>query len=290
VQKCVECVYDCNCQSCTRRFHAWQEFDYVCQLLVRNKEVAQPSPAKDAGPSSGKQHDNGPKVDTVIRDRVQRAISHGWKGLVEEYNADAALRYKADLDRGPSVPAPRVLGEPPSPQDADAFCRNARTMQSGAAASAITGAVLLPDTPRLRETLRTNIRPADDHPEIEAELLQLRLSRLREMQDRLTPDIINALDNSLAKQAAQLKPHKKSGRTGWRNEFIRAMHETRAGPSLRRMAIHFVTGRAPLRVYRRYGIIQLGPRDKGSGEEDPRPVGAPEPFWRWSVRAAKKGC
>ena len=65
---------------------------------------------------------------------------------------------------------------------------------------------------------------------------------------------------------------------------------TRAGPSLRRMAIYFVTGRAPLRIYRRYGIVQLGPRDKGSGEEDPRPVGAPEPFWRWSVRAAKKVC
>ena len=127
----TECVYDCNCQSCTRRFHAWQEFDYVCQILVRNKEAAQPTPAKDAGP----------KVDTVIRDRVQRAISHGWKGLVEEYHAEAALRYKADLDRGPSVPAPRVLGEPPSPQDADAFCRNAKTLQSGAAASAITGAV-----------------------------------------------------------------------------------------------------------------------------------------------------
>ena len=92
---------------------------------------------KFSGPSGAK----GPKVDTVIRDRVQRAISHGWKGLVEEYNADAALRYKADLDRGPSVPAPRVLGEPPSPQDADAFCRNAKTLQSGAAASAITGAV-----------------------------------------------------------------------------------------------------------------------------------------------------
>ena len=75
-------------------------------------------------------------------------------------------------------------------------------MQSGAAASAITGAVLLPDTPRLRETLRTKIRPAEDHPEMEAELLQLRLSRLREMQDRLTPDIIHALDNSLASQFA----------------------------------------------------------------------------------------
>ena len=72
----------------------------------------------------------GPKVDEIIRDRVQQVKVHGWKGPAEEYIADAALRRKADLDRGQQTPVPRVLGEPASPQDADAFCRNAITNQS----------------------------------------------------------------------------------------------------------------------------------------------------------------
>ena len=51
------------------------------------------------------------------------------------------------------------------------------------------------------------------------------------------------------------------------------------------MAIFFITGKAPLRVCRRYGADLLFPRGKGKGEEDPRTVGAHDPFWWWSVRA-----
>ena len=64
---------------------------------------------------------------------------------------------------------------------------------------------------------------------------------LEEMQARVTPDIIHALDEHLEKEARRLKTHKK-GRTGWRNEYIRTMNDTRAGPPLRRLAIFFVTG------------------------------------------------
>ena len=156
-------------------------------------------------------------------------------------------------------------------------------MQSGAAAYCITGGAILPDSKRLRETLREKIKP--ENAETTRELLQLRADRLSEMRDRVTPEMIHELDEALAKRASTLKPFKKKGRTGWRNEFIRALHATRAGPSLRRMAIHFLLGKAPLHVYRKYGHVALGPRDKGSGAEDPRPVGAPDPFWRWSVRS-----
>ena len=87
-------------------------------------------------------------------------------------------------------------------------------MQSGAAARAITGAALLPDTPLLREKLKEKIRPIDEHPEEKIELLQLRHRRLQEMQARVTPNIIHALDQELEKQARRLKPDKKKGRTG----------------------------------------------------------------------------
>ena len=133
----------CGCRACCRRDRAWQDFDYIMQVLMRNHENSEPGAVK-----------TGPKVDEIIRDRVQQVKVHGWKGPVEEYLADAALRQKADLDRGPCTPAPRVLGEPATPQDADAFCRNTITMQSGAPARAITGAALLPDTPLLPEKLK----------------------------------------------------------------------------------------------------------------------------------------
>ena len=69
---------------------------------------------------------------------VHAAQKNGWKSLVEEYHADAALRYKRDLDRGQPDRIQRIIGEPASKQDADAFCRLAASMQSGAAAGSIT--------------------------------------------------------------------------------------------------------------------------------------------------------
>ena len=268
-----------GCNACNRRLRAWQDFDYLFQVLLRNKEAAEPAVVK-----------TGPKVDEVIRDRIQQVKDHGWKGPVDEYLADAALRRKADLDRGQQLPVPRVLGEPASPQDADAFCRNAITNQSGAAAHAIIGGVILPDTARLRERLAKKIIPIDGQSAKVEALLELRARRLAEMQARVTPEMIHALEEQLTKRANTLRPHKKKGRTGWRNEFIREMHATRAGPALNRMAVHFLLGKAPLRVYRRYGVVPLSPRDKmnGKGEDDPRPVGAPEPFYRWCVGAGAR--
>ena len=126
-------------------------------------------------------------------------------------------------------------------------------MQCGAAAYCITGGVILPHSERLREKLREKIKP--EVPETTTALLELRASRFSEMCDRVTPEMINEFDEALAKRATILKPFKKKGRTGWRNEFIRALHATRAGPSLRRMAMHFLLGKAPLRVCRKYGHV-----------------------------------
>ena len=142
---------------------------------------------------------------------------------------------------------PRVVGEPASPQDLGAFCRSAITNQNAAAANAIIGGVILPDTARLRERLAENIIPIDGQSAKVEALLQLRARRLAEMQRRLTQKIIHALEEQLTKRAKILRPHKKKGRAGWRSEFIREMHATRAGPVLNNMAIQFLLGKAPLR-------------------------------------------
>ena len=196
------CCADVECRACQRALHAWQEIDYIFQVLVRNTERSNPS----------EPHKVGPKVDIIIRDRIQQAITNGWKGLVEEYHADAALRYKQDLDRGQPQPPPRILGQPVCQQDADAFCRNAKSLQSSSAASSITAAHVLPDSERLQETLREKISPVDQDKA--AALMKLRKRRLGEMQSQITPGMTHPLDEALATRAERLRPFKKAGRTG----------------------------------------------------------------------------
>ena len=138
-----------------QRVEAWREFDYIFQILARCTE-------QDASTAV---HRSGPKVDDIIKARVFTAEKYGWSGLVEEYHADAALRQKRDLDKGQPEHVPRTLGEPVSPQEADAFCRLAATMQCGAAAARITAAPVLPDSERLRQRLREKLHPVEDMPE-----------------------------------------------------------------------------------------------------------------------------
>ena len=171
----------------------------------------------------------------------------------------------------------RTVGEPPSQRDADAFCRNAKTKQLTSAASCLTAPAILPDSERLRQKLKEKIRPIDAEAEKAEALMQLRHQRLQELQEQITPEMMHALDQALARRASKLKPFKKTGRKGGRNEFIKQLHETRPGPTPRRLAIQFLIGKAPLEVYKRYGYVSLGPRDKGQGLEDPRPVGSPSP-------------
>ena len=154
-------------------------------------------------------------------------------------------------------------------------------MQLTTAAACLTAPSVLPDSARLREKLKEKIRPMDAEVEKAEALTRLRHRRLEEMQKQITPEMIYELDEALAKRASKFKPFKKKGRTGWRNEYIKQLHETRAGPALRRLAIEFLIGKTPIEVYKRYGYVSLGPRDKnGRGPGDPIPVGSPEPFWR----------
>ena len=157
---------------------------------------------------------------------------HGWQALVEEYHGDAALRRKQDLDQGKPAPTQRILGESASQQDADAFCRNAKSMQLTTAAACLTAAPVLPNSARLCENLKEKIRPMDAEVEKAEALTRLRHRRLEEIQKQITPEMIHELDEALAKRASKLKPSKKKGRTGWRNEYIKQLHETRAGPAL----------------------------------------------------------
>ena len=86
-----------------------------------------------------------------------------------------------------------------------------------------------PGADEFDEKLAEKIIPIDGQSAKTAALLQLRADRLREMESRVTPEMIHALEEQLTKRAANIKPYKKQGRTGWRGEFIRELHATRAG-------------------------------------------------------------
>ena len=60
-----------GCRACERRNRAWQDFDYIFQILMRNREKEEPTAVK-----------TGSKVDEIIRDRIQHVKVHGWKGPV----------------------------------------------------------------------------------------------------------------------------------------------------------------------------------------------------------------
>ena len=95
------------------------------------------------------------------------------------------------------------------------------------------------------------------------------------MQKQVTPEMIQALDQALAQRASKLKPFKKKGRTGWRNEFIEQLHATRAGPALRRLAIHFLLGKAPFEVHKRYDMSASDLVTKGGARMTLGPWAAP---------------
>ena len=84
-----------------------------------------------------------------------------------------------------------------------------------------------------------------------------------------------------------LKQHGQAGNTRWRNEHLKALAATEAASVLEDLAVEFLTGKAPLLVYEVMAMPALSPRYKQThSPADPRPVGAPDPFWRWSVGAA----
>ena len=95
------------------------------------------------------------------------------------------------------------------------------------------------------------------------------------------------MEDALLKRAERLKAHSQPGFTGTKNEHLRTINKGPAGGKLRKLAVHFLEGKAPSAVYALYSTPALIPRYKPAtmSPDDPRPVGSPEPFYRWAVGA-----
>ena len=157
------------------------------------------------------------------------------------------------------------------------------TGQNGKAARHVIQAPVIPQCPELRESLPTKIYAAESHE----------MSHLSELRDNIlaTPppaEQVEEFKKHFRGRAQHLKQHGQAGNTGWRNEHFKALAATQAAPVLEELAVAFITGAAPLVVYEVMGMPALSPRYKPQTKSaaDPRPVGSPDPFWRWAVGAA----
>jgi len=87
-------------------------------------------------------------------------------------------------------------------------------------------------------------------------------------------------------EAGRLKAHSKSGGTGWRYEYIKSVTTGAARQEMGDFAAAVLFGDAPLFVRRFIQCSDLAPRYKESlSASDPRPVGSPDPLYRWSCRS-----
>ena len=134
----------------------------------------------------------------------------------------------------------------------------------------------------LRESLPKKIPAA----EVE-ELRQLKILRDKILSEDVDTTGVEEFKNYFRKRASHLKQHGQAGNTGWRNEHFKALAATEAASVLEELAVQFLTGKAPLLAYEVLAMPALSPRYKQTkSPADPRPVGAPDPLWRWSVGAA----
>ena len=250
---------------------AWLAFFALPALLLRAK--------LREGSEVGPQRVEGAKPDQIIMERAIRAEKGRWTELVRELEVDIALQKAKKPGAAGQIASP---GDPVSAAAADGFCRLASTGQHGKAARNVVQAPVIQPCEQLKESLPKKIYPAE-----ETELSNLQLLRARVLQEQAPVEDVEKFKEFFRKRAGHLKQHGQAGNTGWRNEHFKALAATEAAPVLEELAVQFLTGKAPLLAYEVLGMPALSPRYKETNTPaDPRPVGAPDPFWRWAVGAA----
>ena len=126
-------------------------------------------------------------------------------------------------------------------------------MQLTTAAACLTAQSVLSDSARLREKLKEKIRPMDAELEKAEALTRLRHRPLEEMEKQITPEMIQELDEALAKRANKLKPFKKEGQGGGMNT---SSSFTKPAPDRRFDVLQcsFLLEKLPLRFTRDTGM------------------------------------
>ena len=264
----------------SERLEGWYEVHFLFHLLLRQT----PTFSRD---SNLGEVEKLKKADEIIHERLQQFKRGHVTDLVQEYLADVqvwhdllASESRKDKERENSIAS---RGNTLTTKQADRFCIVGKS-QPGKALKLLTSPPIIPDCAALRKALQTKIRPVSDRQE--EDLAKLR-ERIPELQALITDKMRNEVEDALLKRAERLKAHSQPGFTGTKNEHLRTINKGPAGGKLRKLAVHFLEGKAPSAVYALYSTPALIPRYKPAtmSPDDPRPVGSPEPFYRWAVGA-----
>ena len=129
-------------------------------------------------------------------------------------------------------------------RQADRFCHVGKS-QPGKALKILTTPPLIPDCEALRTALPTKIPP---------------VSGGRDLQKQITDEMRCEVQAALEKRAHGLKANSQPGFTRQKNEHIRIINKGPAGKEYKQLAVNFLEGRAPEKVYALYASPALMPR------------------------------
>ena len=266
------------------RVEGWYEIHFLFHLFLRQT----PTFSRDSKLS---ETEKLKKADQIIHERLQQFKRGHVADLVHEYHADiqvwktliASEKSKDSSSNSNQEGSEAKKSTTLTAKQADRFCIVGKS-QPGKALKLLTSPPIIPDCEALRKALPTKILPVSGSQE--DDLAKLR-ERIPELQALITDEMRGEVEVALGKRAERLKAHSQPGFTGQKNEHLRTINRGPAGQKLRKLAVHFLEGRAPSAVYALYATPALIPRYKPAtmSPEDPRPVGSPEPFYRWAVGA-----
>jgi len=151
----------------------------------------------------------------------------------------------------------------------------------------------MPDHAELPQKLRTKIKLTSPEEKYEA------AAAMAEPPE-IGPDLRDELTFNIAKRANSLRKFSKAGLGGWRIEYFCGLKHVRNGTAFRacvELAGRIALGEAPAAIIAYTRMVDLNPRFKEHPSVDgdtytaelkaaqPRPLGAPDPWWRWATSA-----
>ena len=223
-------------------------------------------------------------VAAQVSKRCAVVAEVGWEALLEAFMAAervAAVRAGGSETREPAPP-----DRPTTAAEADAFCRMGRAGQAGRGARNLLSSPIIQTCPQLIQALPQKIRR--DQEVRTAALGRIAESRAPRLRASITEEDIAELEEQMTARAATLPAFSQTGLTGWRFDIIRALARHAAPADWRAIlgaARHLLLGGGSEATRRFWGAPTLGPRYKKETmrADDPRPVGAPDPLYRWAV-------
>ena len=225
----------------------------------------------------------GSGVAAQVHERCKRAAAGDWASLVEEFRA--AARITQLKQAAADAPVPPQPAQAPTARQADSFCRLAASGQAGRAARQLLSSPVIATCPALLEALPRKIIPPE--PERTARLQRYADANLAGLKSEITDDAIAELEFELTKRALTLQAHKQRGLTGWRYDTIRALaHHAKRDDwrAILRAVIFLLLGGGSTATRRFWTGASLMPLYKDTMDAgDPRPVGAPDPLYRWGA-------